>query len=72
MSSTEAPPIVVNFRIFIPRVYVIKNVLSLLHQSDQDLEGEIYFDDLNDEDEELEKAIKILLQSPPADVHLYI
>lgn len=72
MSSTEAPPIEVNFRIFIPRVTVINRLLSLIHPS-ENLEGEIYFDDISvDEDAELEKAIKLLLQSPPSDVHLYI
>ena len=72
MSSTEAP-IEVNFRIFIPRVYSINRLLSLIHQSEEDLEGEIYLDDfINDEDEELEKALTTLLQSPPSDVHLYI
>lgn len=72
MSSTETP-IEVNFRIFIPRDYSITRLLSLIHQSDGDLGGEIYLDDFTtDEDEELEKALKILLQNPPSDVHLYI
>ena len=72
MSSTEAPPIEVNFRIFVPRINVINRLLFLIH-SDENLEGEIYFDDImGDEDEELEEAIKLLLQSPPSDVQLYI
>ncbi|MHA1746457.1 MAG: hypothetical protein ACTSWW_10685 [Promethearchaeota archaeon] len=73
MSLTEeAPPIEVNFRIFVPRVNVINRLLSLIHPS-ENIEGEIIFDDLmGDDDAELEKAIKLLLQSPPSDVHLYI
>jgi len=72
MSSTETP-IEVNFRKYIPRTYSISRILSLIHQSDKNLEAETYFDDFNvDEDEELEEALRILLQNPPSDVHLYI
>ena len=73
MSSTETAPIEVNFQIFIPRIHLINRLLSLIHQPEEDLQGEIILDDFTeDEDEELEKALKSLLQSPPSDVHLYI